>query len=87
MITNEVVLAGKFYHTRDTMRRFFGDQYLVKILEQQELIKRAMIKYQCDEINATMKIVELLQQKVPDSGMTQALFIAACVELLEPSSS
>lgn len=81
---NEIMLAQKLYHARDTMRRFLGERYFEKVNSCQDDIRKAMLKFGLSELNATMKLVELLQQRVPDSGMTQAIYLAACVEMLEP---
>lgn len=82
---NAIQITSKLYDARDTMRSFWRGDYPKKVAEYQRLIRSGMAKYACDEIKATMKIVALLQEKEPDSGMHQALILAAYVEMIEPS--
>lgn len=82
---NTVQIAAKLYDARDTMRLFWGDHYLAKVNEWKHYIEQAAVKWQCSEMDALMRLVKLLQEKDPASGMTQALLLAAYVEMVEPS--
>lgn len=81
----QIEIAVKLYRAREAMKSLFRDEYPAKVHELQILIRRAMVKWNLDEIPTTMKIVEALQEQEPDSEMTQALFLAACVELIAPT--
>ena len=81
----QIKLAAKLYAARDSMRGFWRENYKSKVEENQGFIRAGMAKYNCDELHATMKMVAVLQEKYPDSGMTQALLLAAYVETIEPS--
>lgn len=82
---NTIQIAAKLYDARDTMRSFWGEKYPEKVEDYKKYILAAMKKYGCDEMKATMKLVELLQEKEQDSGMHQALILASYVEIIEPS--
>jgi hypothetical protein len=84
-IEKQVKIAAKLYAARDAMRGFWRESYKAKMQENQGFIRAGMAKYKCDELAAKMKMVGVLQMKYPDSGMTQALLLAACVEMIEPS--
>jgi hypothetical protein len=83
---NVVQIAAKLYDARDAMRGFWCERYAEKVADYQQYIRAAMQKYGCDEMQATMKLVALLQEKEPDSGMQQALVLAGYVEMIEPST-
>lgn len=83
---NVVQLAAKLYDARDAMRGFWRERYAEKVAEYQGYIRSGMQKYACDEMKATMRLVELLQEKEAGSGMHQALILAAYVEMVEPST-
>jgi hypothetical protein len=83
---NVMQIAAKLYDARDAMRGLWRDKYGEKIADYQRYIRAGMQKYGCDEMKATMKLVALLQEKEPDSGMQQALVLAAYVEMIEPST-
>ena len=67
------------------MRSFWGERYDSKVEEYGKYIRAGMQKYECDELHSTMKIVALLQEKKSDSGMSQALILAAYAEMIDPS--
>lgn len=46
--------------------RVFGEKYSEKISVYQEYIRAAMEKYSCDDLEAAMKCVAVLQEKSPD---------------------
>ena len=81
---NQVQMAAKMYDARDAMKRLFGDKYQAEIAEHQKYIKIQMQSEGVGELKATMRIMTMLQAKLPNSGITQALVLAACVELIEP---
>lgn len=81
---NKIQMAAKLYDTRDTMKKFWKDEYAAKIAAYKPYIEKAMKKYDCDVIPAMIKIVENLQKECPGVGeMSQALIIAAAVEMVD----
>lgn len=64
------------------MVRHWREKYPAKIEEYKGYLRAGMQKYNCDHMEATIKLVALLQEKEPyDSGMAQALLLATCVEM------
>lgn len=86
-IENAVKLAARLYKARDAMRRLYGHDYPKKVAMFQEFIRAEMTKRKLDAINATMSLVAGLQKHDSGSGMTQALVLAAYVEMIEPSEA
>lgn len=82
---NVIQMAAQLYDARDRIRRFWRGRYAEKIAQGQKHIRAHMERHDCDELKATMQIVDWLQKEDADSGMTQALILAAYVEMIEPS--
>lgn len=79
----QIKIAAKLYDCRDTAKRFFKEDFWEKIKPHTEIIKQVMKSNGIGEMKALLKISET--EMYQDSGMTQMMFIAAMVELLEPS--
>jgi hypothetical protein len=60
---NNVQMAAKLYDTRDTMKRFWKEEYAGKVAEYRHYIEAAMNKYNCDAIPAMIKICSNLQRE------------------------
>jgi hypothetical protein len=81
---NVIQLTAELFDARDAMRRLHGDQYETKVGVYKNFIRARMERQNEKELPAAMCLVKLLQDKIPNSGMDQALVLAACVELIEP---
>ena len=81
---NQVQMAVKLYECRDTAKRFFREEYAEKLKPYTQLIQAVMKANKLDVIPALLKISET--ETYNDNGMTQMLFMAATVELIEPSN-
>lgn len=73
--------------TQQTMERFWKDDYQKMIEAPKKFIQGKVSELQCqdnevNEIKVLMAALEALQKNDPDSGMQQALLIAATVDLL-----
>lgn len=79
----QVKIASKLYHCRDTAKSFFGDEFAEKIKPYTHLLTQVMAVNKLDEVQALLKISET--NTYQDSGMAQMMFLAATVELIEPS--
>lgn len=86
MTETRIQLAAKLYDAREVVRTLWGDNYATKIKQYQDFIRAEMAAKNCEELAATMNIVRDLQRDKPDSGMTQMVILAACVEILEPTA-
>ena len=83
----QIKLAAKLYKCRDTAKALYREDfvYFEKIGVYQKYIKAAMAKHKLDcEITATMKLIEELGDKA--EGMATVMLLAACVELIEPTT-
>lgn len=80
MDEKRIQIAAKLYQARDTVRRLFDTRYLTKVEQFKDFVRAEMARKKCNELTAAMKIVADLQRDCPDSGMTQAMILAACVE-------
>lgn len=73
------------YDFRRTALSLLGpEKYKTKIAEYQPFIKGVMLDKECNEILATIDVIEKLIEGGYD-GMPVMLALAACVELIEPT--
>lgn len=79
----QIKIAAKLYRCRDTAKRFFKDNFYERIEPHTHIIKEVMKSNQVDVLPAILIISETNMYQ--DNGMTQMLFMAAAVEILEPS--
>ena len=79
----EIKMAAKLYKCRDTAKRFFREEYPEKVKPYRALITAVMKANNLEEIPALLKISETEIYK--ENGMGQMMFMAAVVELMEPS--
>jgi len=79
----EIKLASKLYKCRDTAKKFFRDEYSKKLESYTFLLETVMKDHNLDAIPALLRISELEAYK--ENGMAQMMFMAATVELIEPS--
>lgn len=79
----EIKIAAKLYECRDTAKRFFRDEYAAKLKAYISIIKAVMKANELDEIQALLKISKTETYK--ENGMGQMMFMAAVVEIMEPS--
>jgi len=79
----QIKIAAKLYECRDTAKRFFREEYAEKLKPYISIIKAVMKANELDELQAILKISQT--ETYQENGMTQMLFMAAAVELMEPS--
>jgi hypothetical protein len=80
---NEVQVVAKLYECRDTAKRFFGQEYKKKLEPYTHIIKAVMKANNLEEIQALFKISQT--ETYQENPMGQMMFMAAVVELTEPS--
>jgi len=80
---NQVQMAAKLYECRDIAKRFFKDEYKTKLEPYTHIIKAVMKANNLEEIPALLKISQT--ETYQENPMGQMLFMAAVVELIEPS--
>jgi len=79
----QIKMAAKLYECRDTARRFFGEEYKQKLEFYTHILKQVMKDNDLEEIPALLKISKT--QHYQENGMAQMMYMAAVVELIEPS--
>jgi hypothetical protein len=77
-------IAAKLYQCRDTAKRFFKDEFYTKLEPYKALIKTVMAANKLEEIPALLKISQT--ETYSENAMAQMMFMAAVVELIEPSN-
>lgn len=78
-------MAARLYKCRAAAKFLFADGYMNTILPYKEKIQIVMQENNIEEIPALLKISK--DGSYQESGMTQMLFMAAVVELIEPSNT
>lgn len=78
-----VKICAQLYKARDTMRGLYGNEFQEKVAKYQGYIRKAQWKYECDSLEAMMALVKKLQENENDTGMAQAMLMAAFVEISE----
>ena len=81
----EIKLAAKLYRCRDTAKQFYKDEYNEKLRTYKNVINAHMKKFNIDVLPSVLEICSF--ESVRDNGMAQMLFMAAAVELIEPSQN
>lgn len=79
----QIKIAAKLYECRDTAKRFLREEYAERLKPYIAIIKAVMKANQLDELEAILKISKT--ETYQEDGMRQMLFLAAAVELMEPS--
>lgn len=80
---NPAQIAAKFYDARDAMKFLLKEDYQERVAEYQQYIKAQMAKTGVGELEATMQVVKLLQDRAAGNGVAQSLILAACLEMIE----
>ena len=83
-IMNKVQMAAKLYECRDTAKRFFKKEYKTRLEPYTHIVKQVMKANNLEEIPALLKISQT--ETYQENGMAQMMFMAAVVELIEPSA-
>lgn len=79
----EIKMAAKLYKCRDTAKVFFKGEYKEKLQPYSHILKEVMKANNLKEIPALLKISKM--QHYQENGMAQLMYMAAVVELIEPS--
>ena len=79
----EIKIAANLYKCRDTAKGFFREKYAERLFPYIHIIQEVMKANELDVLEAILKISKT--KTYQDDGMVQMLFMAAAVELLEPS--
>ena len=83
MNEQHIKLAAKLYKCRDTAKALFKDEYNEKLRTYKNVIQAHMAKFNIDVLPSVLEICSA--ESVRENGMATMLFMAAAVELTEPS--
>lgn len=85
MIANEqqAKLAAKLYECRDSAKALFGNEYKERVEPYAHKIRQHQINQKIDTLPAVLAICSLPHVKINE--MATMLFMAAAVEIIEPS--
>ena len=80
----QIKLASKLYRCRDTIKRFYMDDYNDKLQPYKECIRKYAAKSGKDILLSAMEICEVdeIREK---GGFIIMMFLAAALEMVEPS--
>jgi hypothetical protein len=81
----QIKLAAKLYRCRDTARQIYGDGYVQALQSFIRRIQDRMSTKGCNELLAVLDIAESIKG-MENEGTATTLFMAAAVEMLEPST-
>jgi hypothetical protein len=77
-------IAVRIYEARDAVRALWGDAYQARIVEYREMVRAAMAKYGCNEVEAPLLIIRGARElQVHMDGLTNAALMAAAVDEFE----
>jgi hypothetical protein len=79
----QIKLAAKLYRCRDSMQGLFGNEYHEKIKWYMEKLNAYSKNNDLDILKSVIDVCNL--PLVKENGMASVLFLAAAVEILEPS--
>jgi uncharacterized membrane protein len=82
-VEQQVKLAAKLYQCRDTAKRFFRDEYEAKLKPYRNIIDAHQKKFNLEVLPSVLELCSF--ESVRDNGMATMLFMAAAVEMIEPS--
>jgi hypothetical protein len=80
----QIKMAAKLYKCRDTAKAFFKEEYKQKLEPYTYILKEVMKANKIEEIPALLKISQT--EHYQENGMVQMMYMAAVVELIEPSA-
>lgn len=80
---NQIQIAAKLYNCRDTAKRFLREKYEAKIQPYKHIIKEVMKSNNVEELKDLLIIGDT--QAYQENPFAQMMFMAAVVELIEPS--
>jgi len=83
MNEQHIKMAAKLYKCRDAAKSLYGDGYKDRLKVYTNVIQGHMKKFNLDVLPSVIEICNF--KSVRDDGTAQMLFLAAAIELIEPS--
>lgn len=80
----QIKMTAKLYQCRDTAKRFFRDEYEAKLKPYKNIIESHQKKFNLEVLPSVLELCSF--ESVRDDGVMTMLFMAAAVEMLEPSA-
>mgnify|MGYP001330829435 CR=1 FL=1 len=81
----QLKIEAKLYRCRDTAKRFFQEEFFTRLAPYKDIVQAVMKANNEDALNALLRISKTHTYNDND-GMVQMLFMAAVVEVIEPSN-
>jgi hypothetical protein len=83
-VIEQVGIALKLYRSRDSIKRFYGDEFEKTIEPYKQCLAGYMQDHNCNEIGAVLGMCQ--DEVISKNGWTVMLIMAAGVEMVEPSN-
>jgi hypothetical protein len=80
----KIVIVAKLYECRDTAKSFFKEEYKERLQPYKHILQQVMKANNLEEIPALLKISQT--EHYQENGMAQMMYMAAVIELIEPSA-
>lgn len=81
-MSKEIQIMTQLYEARQVIKRYWDDKYTDKVSECSLVLKQVQAANNCAVLPALIVCMKRLQEHGHDTGMHQALFMAAAVEML-----
>jgi peptide deformylase len=78
-----VEIAARIYECQEAAKVLFADEYEKKIKWYKNVILRVCKDHSCDTLKAVLFICNM--ESIKDNGTAVMMFMAAAVEIVEPS--
>lgn len=79
----QIQIAAKLYRCQEAAQQLYGDEYKAKVKTYIDYIKAFSAKHNLETLPAVISICK--DQIIRSNGVTLMLFMAAAVEIIEPS--
>lgn len=87
-IFQSVSLITKIMEARNAMQGLFREHYEDETKDWRTIIKKAMAKYDCNELEAILHVSRIVEDvhKRPMSGISVALLFSAAADLIDETN-
>jgi hypothetical protein len=79
----QVKMAARLYQCRDAARKLYGNEYKSKVKWYIDTIEKCKKDHDTNTLRAVLALCNL--PSVKENGMSTMLFMAAAVEIIEPT--
>lgn len=83
MMREQIQIAAKLYQCQESAQKLFGEEYPLKIRWYIDTLNAFSLKHGLETLNAVICICK--ENSIRNNGVALMMFIAAAVEIIEPS--